>query len=55
MLSQRNTRALLVGIYAGAATVEQSLEGHKKINLEVPYGLAVLSLDISKKIENIYL
>ena len=46
MWRKGNSRALLVGMQTGAATVESSMEILKKFKIELPYDLAIPFLGI---------
>ena len=47
--SKENPSALLVGMRIGAATVENSMEVHQKLNVELPYDSAIPLLGIYPK------
>ena len=49
MWKKGNPSALLVGMQTGAATVESSMGIPKKLNMDLPFDLAVLVLGIYPK------
>ena len=48
-MEKRGPIALLVGMQTGAATVESSMGIPKKLNMDLPFDLAVLVLGIYPK------